>query len=118
MEKERVLFICVHNSARSQMAEAYLNAMAGDRFTGRSAGFNPDRLNEYAVRAMAEDGIDISRHGVTDVFELYRKGETFTYVITVCDEARAEKCPVFPGLSTRLHWSFQDPATVEGSDAK
>src|SRR5690242_14016210 len=107
---EKVLFVCVHNSARSQMAEAYLRAMAGERFEVRSAGFEPAEINPYAVRAMAEDGIDISQQGVTDVFDLYRQGVTFSYVITVCDQRAAERCPVFPGFAKRLHWSFADPS--------
>lgn len=116
MEKKRVLFVCVHNSARSQMAEAFLNSLAGDRFYAESAGMEPGVLNPLAVEVMREVGIDISGNATKGVFDKYRKGELFSYVITVCDEASAEMCPVFPGLRTEtLHWSFEDPASFTGT---
>ncbi|MCM2356582.1 MAG: arsenate reductase ArsC [Geobacteraceae bacterium] len=116
MNKVRVLFVCVHNSARSQMAEAFLNNLPGERFEARSAGLEPGQLNPYAVRVMEEAGIDISRNMTKDVFALYRKGELFNYVIAVCDEANAERCPIFPGHARRLNWSFADPSAVAGTD--
>ncbi len=115
MIRERVLFVCVHNSARSQMAEALLNSLAGDRFDAESAGLEPGKLNALAVEAMAGMGIDISSKTTRDVFELYKQGRRFNYVITVCDEASGERCPVFPGISKKLGWSFPDPAALQGT---
>ncbi|OPX97112.1 MAG: Arsenate-mycothiol transferase ArsC2 [Syntrophorhabdus sp. PtaB.Bin047] len=116
MEKTRVLFVCVHNSARSQMAEAFLNRLAGDRFHAESAGMEPGVLNPLAVEVMKEEGIDISGNRTKSVFEKYRRGELYSYVVTVCDEASAEACPIFPGLRTdTLHWSFEDPGSFTGS---
>jgi len=116
MQKLKVLFMCVHNSARSQMAEAFLNDLAGDRFEAQSAGIEPGELNPLVVKVMAEAGMDISQKQTTGVFDLYRKGAVFSYVITVCDEASAEKCPIFPGVTKRLHWSFPDPSALQGSE--
>jgi arsenate reductase len=116
MEKTRVLFVCVHNSARSQMAEAFLNTLAGDRFQAESAGMEPGVLNPLAVEVMKEEGIDISGNETKSVFDKYKKGELYSYVVTVCDQANAETCPLFPGLRTHtLHWSFEDPASFTGS---
>jgi arsenate reductase len=116
MEKTRVLFVCVHNSARSQMAEAFLNTLAGDRFQAESAGMEPGVLNPLAVEVMKEEGIDISGNEPKSVFDKYKKGELYSYVVTVCDQANAETCPLFPGLRTHtLHWSFEDPASFTGS---
>jgi arsenate reductase len=111
----RVLFICVHNAGRSQMSEALLKHYAGDCFDAQSAGLEPGKLNPLAVEAMAEIGIDISRNKTKSVFEIWKKGEAFQYVIAVCDTESAEKCPIFPGVTTRLHWSFSDPSKVTGS---
>lgn len=116
MEKMKVLFICVHNSARSQMAEAFLNHIAGDRFEAQSAGIEPGVLNPYAVKVMEEAGLDISQKGTTGVFDLYRRGAVFSYVIAVCDGANAERCPIFPGVTNRLNWSFPDPSALRGTD--
>jgi arsenate reductase len=115
LAKDKVLFVCVHNSARSQMAEALLNHLAGDRFQAESAGLEPGRLNALAVEAMLEIGIDISQKKTRDVFELYKQGRRFNYVITVCDEASGERCPIFPGIAKKLGWSFPDPASLKGS---
>ena len=112
----RVLFVCTHNSARSQMAEAYLGKFGGSAFEVESAGLEPGKLNPYVVRALLEEGIDISGHKTNDVFELFKQGRLYTYVITVCSQEAAERCPIFPGRSTRLHWSFPDPSTFRGSD--
>ena len=113
--KQKVLFICVHNSARSQMAEAFLNEICGDHFEAHSAGLEPGNLNPVAVEAMREIGIDISQNQTQAVFDVFRSGELFAYVITVCDESSAERCPIFPGVTTRLHWSFPDPAALTGT---
>jgi arsenate reductase len=118
MEKTKVLFICVHNSARSQMAEAFLNHYAPNRFAAESAGLEPGVLNPLVVRAMAEIGIDISAKTTRSAFDLLRRGEWFGWVITVCDESRAEACPVFPGGGRRDHWGFPDPAAFTGSDGE
>lgn len=112
----RVLFLCVHNSARSQMAEAYLKLFASIGLEVQSAGLEPGKLNPYVVRALREDGIDISTHGTRSVFDLHKAGETFDYVITVCSPEAAERCPVFPGAATRQHWPFPDPSTFQGTD--
>jgi arsenate reductase len=116
--KRRVLFICIHNSARSQMAEAWLNQICGDEFEAQSAGLEPGTLNPLVVEAMAEVGIDISRKTTQRVFDIWKSGPVFTYVITVCDETSAEKCPIFPGPATRLHWSFPDPSVLTGTHAE
>jgi len=113
--KQKVLFICVHNSARSQMAEALLNDICGNHFEAHSAGLEPGILNPMAVEAMREIGIDISRKGTQSVFDVFRSGELFADVIAVCDESSAERCPIFPGVTTRLHWSFPDPAALTGT---
>ena len=115
MEKKKVLFVCVHNIARSQMAEAFLKKLAGERFEVESAGLEPRELNPLVVEAMAEVGIDIARARSKSVYDLYRRGEIFNYVITVCDEASAERCPVFPGAVQTHNWSFTDPSRLEGS---
>ena len=116
MDKKKVLFICVHNSARSQMAEAFLKQMAGDRFDVESAGLKPGKLNPVAVEVMKEVGIDISQNKTKSVFDLCKQGKRYDYVITVCDESQAGSCPVFPGGGQKLHWSFDDPASFEGID--
>jgi arsenate reductase (thioredoxin) len=111
----RVLFICVHNSGRSQMSEAFLNYYAGDRFDAQSAGLEPGELNPLVVEAMAEIGIDISQNKTKSVFDIWKSGELFQYVIAVCDVESAKKCPIFPNPATRLHWSFHDPSNVSGT---
>ncbi len=115
MGKKRVLFLCIHNSARSQMAAAFLQQIAGDRFEVESAGLEPGKLNPLAVDAMRKAGIDISRNGTQSVFELFKSGKRFQYVISVCDGASAERCPIFPGVTTRLNWSFDDPSSFTGT---
>jgi arsenate reductase (thioredoxin) len=114
--KRKVLFVCIHNSARSQMAEAWLNYLCGDYFEAQSAGLEPGTLNPIVVRAMAEVGIDISEKETQSTFAKFKSGQLFSYVITVCDETSAEKCPIFPGPAQRLHWSFPDPAALEGTE--
>jgi arsenate reductase (thioredoxin) len=113
--KEKVLFVCVHNSARSQMAEAWLKQLAGNRFEVYSAGIEPGELNPIVVAAMAEVGIDISGKKTKSIAELLAAGHQFDYAITVCDDAQAESCPIFPGAVKRLHWSIPDPHTVLGT---
>jgi arsenate reductase len=115
MDKKRVLFICVHNSARSQMAEAYLNTLAGDEYQAESAGLEPTTINPLVVEAMREEGIDLSGKGTQSVFALFREGRLFDHVVTVCDDASEKQCPIFPGVVVRGHWPFPDPAEVEGT---
>ncbi|HUX38885.1 MAG TPA: arsenate reductase ArsC [Rectinemataceae bacterium] len=116
MTKTRVLFLCVHNSARSQMAEAFLEAEYSGRFEAESAGLEPGGLNPFVVRAMGELGIDISRNATKSVFELHAAGRTYDVVVTVCSKEAAERCPVFPGKVERHHWPFDDPSTFKGGD--
>lgn len=114
--KKKVLFICVHNSARSQMAEAWLNHTCGNLFQAQSAGLEPGTLNPLAVQVMQEVDIDISQKKTQAVFDVFKSGQLFAYVITVCDETSAEKCPIFPGPAKRLHWGFLDPSAVTGTE--
>jgi arsenate reductase len=114
--KPKVLFICVHNSARSQMAEAWLNKICGEFFQAQSAGLEPGTLNPLAVEVMREVGIDISQKKTQAVFDVFKSGQLFGHVITVCDESSAEKCPIFPGPTKRRHWGFADPSQVTGTD--
>lgn len=114
--KPKVLFICIHNSARSQMAEAWMNYICGDYLDAQSAGLEPGTLNPLAVHVMDELGIDISKHKTRSTFDVFKSGQLFAYVITVCDESSAERCPIFPGNGQRLHWSFPDPSTVTGTE--
>ncbi len=116
MKKKKVLFVCIHNSARSQMAEAWMNHLCGDRFEAESAGLEPGTLNPLAVAAMKEVGIDISRKGTRSVFDVLKAGTLFSYVITVCDESAAETCPIFPGPAKPLHMGFTDPSRLEGTE--
>jgi arsenate reductase len=113
VNKQRVLFLCTHNSARSQMAEGFLRSLAGHRFEVASAGTQATRVHPLAIRAMVEVGIDLGGHTskVVDAFV----EQPWDYVITVCDAAN-EACPAFPKKSSRLHWSFEDPAQATGSD--
>jgi arsenate reductase len=113
--KKRVLFVCIHNSARSQMAEAFLNQICGDEFEAHSAGLEPGKLNPTVVEVMQEIGIDISGNKTKAVFDYVKSGLMFAYVITVCDEASAERCPIFPGITKRLQWSFPDPSAIQGT---
>ncbi len=112
---EKVLFICVHNSARSQMAEEYLRRIAGDEFEVESAGFEPTEVNPLVVEVMKEEGVDLSRKQARSVFDLYKQGRIFNYVITVCDDSMDRNCPIYPGMTHRLHLPFSDPATLAGS---
>jgi len=116
MNPIRVLFVCIHNSARSQMAEAYLNHFGAGKFEAESAGLEPGVLNPRVVQTLMEDGLDISRNKTRSVSDVLKQGKRFDCVITVCDETSAEKCPVFPGAGQRLHWSFKDPSALTGAE--
>jgi arsenate reductase len=112
-----VLFVCEHNSGRSQMAEAYLKKFGYGIFHAESAGLEPGTLNPHVVESMREDGIDIS-HATTDsVFGFFREERRYDVVITVCSQEADQKCPLFPGKTLRLNWPFPDPAHIRGDDA-
>ena len=110
--KTKILFLCTHNSARSQMAEAILNAFHGDNYQAKSAGVTPTTVNPYVVKSLAEIGIDISQNRSKSITEF--RGQTFDYVVTVCDSAK-ETCPFFPGKQV-IHHSFEDPSQFEGPE--
>jgi len=118
MAKQHVLFICVHNGARSQMAEAWLNHICGDRFAAESAGLEPGTINPVVVEVMREVGIDLSKKKTRAVFDVWKSGKLFQYVVSVCAEAEAKGCPIFPGVTTRLSWPFPDPSQVTGTETE
>ena len=107
-----VLFLCTHNSARSQMAEAFLNNLCGDKYKAESAGTTPTGINPYVARVMLEVSIDLSTHRAKSIMEF--QGRTFNYVVTVCDQAR-EQCPFFPG-EKQIHRNFPDPSSFTGTE--
>jgi arsenate reductase (thioredoxin) len=116
--KIKVLFICQHNSGRSQIAEAYLREIYGDHFEIESAGLEPaDALNPLVIKVMDEVGIDLSKKNPQSVFELFKQGKFYAHVITVCHDSES-KCPLFPGITKRWHWPFDDPAAVEGTEVE
>ncbi len=112
----KVLFLCGHNSARSQMAEAFLKKIGREAFEVESAGLElADRINPLVIEVMKEIGIDLSGKSMQRVFDLFKQGRLYDYVIAVCDAANAGRCPIFPGVCKRLHWPFEDPASLEGT---
>jgi arsenate reductase len=113
--KNKVLFVCIHNSARSQMAEAFLDHLCPESFEAHSAGVEPGTLNPMVVEAMHEAGLDISHHRTKSVDDMLHSGHVFSHVVTVCDAAGAERCPMFPGGGQRLHWGFPDPSALTGT---
>ena len=115
MNKTKILFVCVENSARSQMAEAFLNKYGSEKFFAESAGLEPGILNPLVVEVMKEDGIDISNNKTKSAFDFLKQGKFYSYVIKVCDKEAAERCPIFPGVRQEIEWSFKDPAKFEGS---
>lgn len=112
----KVLFVCVHNSARSQMAEAFLNDAGKDFFCAESAGLEPAPLNPLVVKAMNEIGYDISGNSVDSVFNFFKEGRHYNMIIKVCDMKSGQKCPIFPLTREVLEWSLPDPNSFEGSD--
>ena len=114
-EQETVLFVCIHNSARSQMAEAFVNAKHGDRIRAYSAGLEAGTLNPIVADAMRETGIDIGSQRSKSVDDAEVRSREYDYVVTVCDEASAEACPIYPSRGERLHWSFADPSSFRGT---
>ncbi len=117
-DKPNVLMVCVHNSARSQMAAAWINHLYGERVHAESAGLQPGRLNPLTVEVMKEVGIDVSGARPRDVFEVLRTGHPFSHVVMVCDETSAEKCPPFPGVQEVQHWELPDPAAGQEASQK
>ena len=115
MDKISILFLCIHNSARSQMAEAYMKHFAGEQFAAESAGLEPGNLNPLAIAVMLEEGIDIAANATKDVFSMAEAGRKFDYVITVCDPKASDQCPHFPGMIAKINWSFPDPSALGGS---
>ncbi len=113
--KQKVLFICVHNSGRSQMAEAFLNDLAGNSFYAESAGLRPTSVLPSVIEVMQEKGIDLSSKKTDSVFGFFRQGRMYDFVITVCDDSDEKECPVFPGITKRLNWPFPDPERLAGT---
>ena len=112
---KKVLFVCVHNSARSQMAEAFLKHYGGDRFDVESAGYEPTHINPLVVEVMSEVDIDISNNKTQSVFELFRAGKFYGFIITVCNRARESDCPIFPGIARRIYWDLENPEDYKGT---
>lgn len=115
INKIKVLVVCVHNSARSQMAEEFIRQLGGDRFIVESAGIEPGSLNPLAVEAMADIGYDISNRETDSVFEFFKEGRQYHYVIKVCDSIHGERCPIFPGVLRVLDWNIKDPSNLIGT---
>jgi len=113
--KKKVLFICIHNSARSQMAETFLNDLGGEKFAAESAGLEPGTLNPLVVQVMAEEGYDISGNSTNSVFDFHKEKRSYDIVVAVCSKEAEERCPIFPGTGERLHWPFDDPSSTQGS---
>jgi arsenate reductase len=112
----KVLFLCVHNSGRSQMAEAFLNHLGRDFFISESAGVEPSPLNPLVIKAMNDIGYDISRNSVDSVFNFFKEGRHYSMVIKVCDMKNGQKCPIFPMTKEYLDWSLPDPESFIGSE--
>ena len=112
---KKILFVCVHNSARSQMAEAFLNKLGEGKYIAESAGLEPGHINPLVVEVMAEIGYDISKNSTNSVFDFYKDGKSYSYVIKVCDELNGQKCPVFPQTLNYLNWNLEDPSSIQGS---
>lgn len=114
--KIKVLFICIRNSGRSQIAEAYLKKFGGEKFEVESAGYNPGPIPSMIVKVMEEDGFDLSGAQSKSAWDLFREGRFYNYVITVCDRAHEEECPIFPKPFLQLNWPYPDPDSFTGSE--
>lgn len=112
----KVLFVCVHNAARSQMAEAFLNKLGQGYFLAESAGLEPGPLNDLVVKAMAEIGYDISKNETNSVFDFYKEGRKYNMIVKVCDTEHGQKCPIFPLTLRVLDWNLPDPSALEGTE--
>ena len=115
MIKTRILFVCIHNSARSQMAETFLNALGGEKFIAESAGIEAGKLNPIVVDAMKEVGYDISKNETNSVFDFFKEGRKYDLVVKVCDAVNGQLCPVFPGVKAELYWNITDPSSLAGT---
>ncbi len=111
-----ILFVCIHNSARSQMAEAFLNRLGEGKFISESAGIEAGNLNPLVVKAMAEIGYDLSQNKTKSVFDFHKQGKTYWSVIKVCDQANGERCPIFPGTVNNFNWNLPDPSALQGTE--
>lgn len=116
--KRSILFICIHNSARSQMAEALVNHFCPEDFSAESAGLEAGTLNPHAVKVMQEIGIDISGKSTRKVFEVVKTGKVFSHAVSLCDEASEGRCPILPRHAERHHWAFPDPASSIGTETE
>ena len=114
--KNRVLFVCVHNSARSQMAEAFLNKLGEGEFYAESAGFEPAPLNPYAIQAMKEIGYDISGNSINIVNDYFLEGRIYHFIVKVCDQVNGQRCPLFPMTRRVIDWNLEDPSSFLGTD--
>lgn len=114
--KTKVLFICVHNSGRSQIAEEYLKRIAGDHFEVESAGLNPTELHPLVRKVLEEDGFELNDKKTQAAWDLFREGKLYKYVITVCDKAHEKDCPIFPRPFNQLNWPFPDPESFTGTE--
>ncbi|MCR4421221.1 MAG: arsenate reductase ArsC [Exilispira sp.] len=112
----KILFVCIHNSARSQIAETFANFLGKGKLLAYSAGIEPGILNPYVVKAMKEIGLDISNNKTKGIDTFLKSNHSFDYVITVCDATSGERCPIFPGKVKRLHWEFDDPSAFKGTE--
>lgn len=112
----KVLFVCIHNSARSQMAEAYLNKMGEGKFIAESAGLEAGQMNPVVVKAMAEEGYDLSNNTCDSVFDFHKEGRKYDLVVKVCDQINGERCPIFPGTKATMNWNLQDPSGLDGDE--
>lgn len=115
MIKTRVLFVCIHNSARSQMAETFLNDLGKEKFIAESAGIEAGKLNQIVVDAMKEVGYDISKNETNSVFDFFKEGRKYDLVVKVCDAVNGQLCPVFPGVKAELYWNITDPSALAGT---
>jgi arsenate reductase len=111
----RVLFICIHNSARSQMAETFLNELGKGKFIAESAGLEAGNLNPIAVKAMSEAGFDISKNKTKSVFDFFKQGKRYEIVVKVCDALNGQRCPIFPSTKVTLNWELTDPSSLPGT---
>ncbi|AHC16705.1 arsenate reductase ArsC [Salinispira pacifica] len=116
--KKSILIVCIHNSARSQMAEEFFRKFAGDIFEVESAGIEPGKLNPMVVKALKDEDIHIDGKSTQSAFDLHQAGRSYDYVITVCDPEAAERCPIYPGTVKRMHWPFKDPSSFTGSESE
>ncbi|NTW71339.1 MAG: arsenate reductase ArsC [Eubacteriaceae bacterium] len=114
-QKIKVLFVCVHNSFRSQIAETILNHKYGEHFIAESAGLEKKEISPLAIQVMKEYGIDISQHSVDSVFDFYKEGRLYHYIITVCSKEVEAQCPIFPGIRNRMNWDLEDPEEFTGT---